>query len=65
MIARGKITQNSLSNKQAFSETEIIQELTADNCPNVLQVIESFTTDNSCVIVTQYMQGNLFNYVCA
>ena len=65
MIAMRKIDQTFKSNKQAFSELEIIQELTADNCSNVLQVIESFTTDSAYVIVTQYMQGNLFNYVCA
>ena len=38
----------------------------AANCPNTVQLIESFTTQRDYIIVTQYMPtGNLFHYVCA
>ena len=66
VIAKSKIDETFKANKQAFSELEIIKELTADNCPNMLQVVETFTTENSYILVTQYLQtGTLFNYVCA
>ena len=45
---------------------EIMEELTAANCPNMVQLVESFTTQQDYVIITHYMQsGNLFHYVCA
>ena len=43
-----------------------MEELTAANCPNMVQLVESFTTQQDYVIITHYMQsGNLFHYVCA
>ena len=65
MIPKKHISKVFDVNKVKFAEIEIMEDLMAVNCPNMLQLIESFTNEHDYFIVTQYMQtGSLYEYMC-
>ena len=42
-----------------------MQEVTRKNCPNVLELLESFEDEDAYYVVTKLMgAGDLFNYIC-
>ena len=59
-----KVIQETFDvNGQVFDELEIMKEVSG-NCPNVIELVESFEDENSYYCVTRYMAGgDLYKYI--
>lgn len=51
-------------NDQVFQELKIMEEVSCSECPNILELIESFEDKDCFYIVTKFMPGgDLFNFI--
>ena len=64
IISKGKIDRAFKVNDQVFQELKIMEEVSCGECPNILELIESFEDKDCFYIVTKFMPGgDLFNFI--
>lgn len=64
IISKARIENTFKVNGQDFQELEILDEVTNSECPNILELIESFEDKEHYYIVTKFMPaGDLYNFL--